>query len=120
MPIIYEKVELLPREPRVVGLPVRYVCDGRDCTEVDDFGPNGYASPYWIPIEVHAGEPQEEGWAVAKKIFCETCAIGILDHLIDLGFGVHYHGSTNLLEPNYCDDPCPTPEWGPYEDPEDM
>lgn len=95
MPVKYK---MLPRPVPVrevmVQTVVGYKCDG--CGVEDD-----HPWPPWIPIKVEAGPPGEEGHQIVEQVFCDECDVAVLDALIALGFGTHYHGSTNFLE-----DPC--------------
>ena len=107
----YETAELEITVPEHVSsrkVVVARVCDKcgmRDEKEPED---HYFDDPYWIPIEVHAGEAGEEGWDVAERVFCDDCASEVLGALQKLGFGTHYHGGTSLLQ----DDTCPGSKYG--------
>jgi hypothetical protein len=121
--VAYETVETeitVPEHVSTRKVVVARVCDKcglRDEKEPED---HYFDDPYWIPIEVHAGEAGEEGWDVAERVFCADCAPEILGALQNLGFATHYHGGTSLLQDETCpgdkmDGVCPTPS-SPYED----
>lgn len=74
---------------------------------------------YLIPIEVIVN-PGEEGHSQVRMFLCNEDAIPILDTITKLGFVMHHHGSTCLLEDEDCIGAkeygiCPTP-WDSDDD----
>src|ERR1039458_5548355 len=116
MGIKWKTVEAVPERPKTRQIPDYYICDkcGRTADE---------PWPPWIPVIVQAGEHAEEGSQIATRLYCDDCSPVILEALVTLGFGTHYHGSTNFLEDpcvgaNAYDD-CPTRQKNRFGDDED-
>lgn len=95
-----------------MSLNVEPVCSKCGVSESDsDIG-------YLIPVEVIVN-PDEEGHSDIRMFLCNEDAIPVLDTIAKLGFVMHHHGSTCLLEDEDCigNDyfgTCPTP-WN-YDD----
>jgi hypothetical protein len=102
---------------------VAYVCD--NCGNREETEPDGFPeSGMWFPVRVEAGDSGEEGHQIVERIFCDECFPIITGALVEMGFGTHYHGSTNFLEVEDCPgykvsmNDCPTLQRSRYGDEE--